>query len=83
MADITLKAGKGEKAITFDLYKMTYKEWQSLFDPKTPDVDSAEMIARVAGMTREELDGLPFPSYKKLLAALLKRARDPESDPNE
>ena len=79
MSDIVLESGK---EITFDLAKMSYGQWVGLFDARDSDERSDKTLARVAGITFKELKELPFLEYKKLLTALMKRAREPLSDPN-
>jgi hypothetical protein len=79
MADITLSDGR---EITFDLSQMTYGQWLGLFDVKESDERSDKTLARVCGMELKELKALPFPDYKRLFNALLKKAREPLADPN-
>ena len=79
MSDYKLQDGT---EITFDLSKMTYGQWMGLFDSKESDERSDETLARVCGLEIEVLKGLPFPDYKRLFAAFLKKTREPLSDPN-
>lgn len=80
MADYILPDGK---EITFDLSKMTYGQWMGMFDPKESEERSDQTLARVAGIEMEELKTIPYPEYRKLLAAFFKRCRAPLDDPNE
>jgi hypothetical protein len=77
MADLILTDGR---EVAFDLSKMTYGQWLGLFDPRESDGKSAETLARVSGMTAKELKALPFPEWKRLFAALLKKTREPVTD---
>ena len=79
MADFTLSDGR---EITFDLDQMNYGQWLGLFDPKESDERSDKTLARVTGITMKELKALPFIEYKRLFQAMLKKAREPLSDPN-
>jgi len=84
MADIVLSDGR---EITFDLTKLTMREYAGLFDSSQPvDVDAA-IIARVCGMTDEEYAALQksetvtLYDWKKLHALFFKRCREPLLDP--
>jgi hypothetical protein len=79
MSDFTLADGK---EITFDLTQMTYGQWLGLFDPKESEERSDKTLARVAGITLKELKALPFLEYKRLFQAMLKKTREPLTDPN-
>jgi hypothetical protein len=79
MADFVLANGT---EITFDLDKMTYGQWLGLFDVKESDERSDATLARVSGLKPKDLKAVPFPEYKRLLQALLKKAREPLADPN-
>jgi hypothetical protein len=79
MADLTLSDGK---EITFDLSKMTIREYRGLFST-TEDTDTSDgTIAKVAGLTLEEFQALPFPDYRRVSAKFFARAREPLTDPN-
>ena len=79
MADITLSDGT---EITFDLRKMSYGQWKGIFDPNEKEEDSDQTLARVAGIPYERLREIPFPDYKALFQAFLKKAREPLASPN-
>ncbi len=79
MADYILTDGT---EITFDLSKMPYGQWKGLFDAKESDEKSDVTIARVAGVTTEQLNALPYPEYKGLFAAFLQKCRSPLAAPN-
>lgn len=73
-----VKLSNGQE-ITFDLSKMTYKQYKALF---TSDADADETVSRVAGITMEELDNLPYLDQRRLVAAFFKKCREPLADPN-
>jgi hypothetical protein len=79
MADVILS---DEKEITFDLSKMTIKQYRGMFDTQEDDNKTDETLARVAGMTLEDLQSLPFPDYRKVARAFFTRCRQPDADPN-
>jgi hypothetical protein len=79
MADITLRDGR---AVTFDLYQLTIKEYRSLFDKTQAQEDEDRLIARCAGMELEEYQALSFPDFRRLAAAFFKATREPLADPN-
>lgn len=79
MSDFTLADGQ---EITFDLTQMTYGQWLGLFDPKESDERSDKTLARVSGITIKELKSLTFIEYKKLFQAMLRKTREPLTDPN-
>lgn len=69
------------KEVTFDLDKMSKREFKSLFDKTTPDDQSDEIIARVSGMTLDTLQGLPLNSYRRVVAGFFAKCREPIVDP--
>jgi hypothetical protein len=79
MADVTLSDGK---EITFDLSRMTIREYRGMFETQEDADKSDATLARVAGITVEELQALPYPDYRKLARVFFKRCREPDTDPN-
>ncbi len=79
MADYTLPDGR---EITFNLDLMTYGQWLGLTSPTESDERSDKTIARVSGLELKELKALKITDYKRLISALMKRVREPLSDPN-
>ena len=57
MADITLADGR---EITFDLGTLTVKEYRALFDPKQTQADEDATMAKVTGLSADELQALPL-----------------------
>lgn len=79
MADITLSTGR---EIAFDLSQMSLREYRSLFNSKQAQSVEDEIISRVSGLTVDEYTALSFPDYKRIIQALLKKAREPLADPS-
>jgi hypothetical protein len=79
MADITLSDGR---ALTFDLYKLTIKEYRSLFDKTQAQDEEDRLIARTVGLSLDEYQALAYPDFRRLADAFFKKAREPLADPN-
>lgn len=79
MADVILSDGR---EITFDLMKVTWKEWRGIWDSNEAAEDTDATIARCAGLTVEEFLNLPQPDARSLLFALNRKGTQPLSVPN-
>jgi len=79
MSDLTLLDGR---EITFDISKISLREFRALIDPDRPDEEGDELLGRCAGLDAEEVADLPYPEYRKLTRAFFAKAREPLSDPN-
>ncbi len=79
MSDYTLSDGR---AITPDLGQVSIKEWKSLFNPAQPDEDEFALIARITGLSVEDVENLKQPEYVLLFKELYARSLNPVSDPN-
>jgi len=79
MADITLADGRD---ITFDLGKLTIKEYRALFDPQQPDADEYTTLAKVTGLGAQEIGDLPLLEWKRLYRAFMTACAQPLADPN-
>ena len=77
MADVTLSDGR---EITFDLLKISQKEYRALFSNAQPDTEGDEIVGRCCGMSAEEVGDLPQPDYRRLVRAFFKRASEPLDD---
>ena len=66
----------------FDLDQLEYGQWLGLFDAKESKERSDKTLCRVSGIEFDELKKMKFVEYKKLLAALMKKCREPLNDPN-
>jgi hypothetical protein len=79
MPDLVLKDGR---EIEIDLHKITIGEWRALLDPKQPDDEEYKTIAKVSGLTAEEVEELSFLDFRSLGQAISQKAANPISDPN-
>ena len=79
MADVTLSDGT---EITFDLMKITYRQWKGIWSPTESEEDTDATIAKAAGMTLEQYLDLPQPDWRALLFALHRKGTSPLSAPN-
>jgi hypothetical protein len=69
-------------SITVDLSRITIREYRALFDKEQPQEAEDATIAKVCGLTVEELLELPQPDYRRLVKRFFDAARAPLSDPN-
>lgn len=65
--------------IGLDLYKLSVAEYRSMFDGAEAET---EAVAKVTGLTVDQVTALPWPDYRQIVAALVKAAREPLADPN-
>ena len=79
MADFVTRDGK---EINFDFERISIKEYRALFDKGQPQPEEDELMARVCGITVDELMAFSQPDYKKMLKAFLKVATSPLDDPS-
>lgn len=79
MADIVLSDGR---EVTFDLTKISLREYRALFDPTQKQSDEDVILARLSGMDVDEYLDLPYPDWRKLVMAFFTVARQPLSSPN-
>ena len=77
MSDYKTKDGK---EITFDLYTFTNAEYMQIFG-EGDDVLN-KLVAKAAGITVEELNALPYPDNRKIVALFFEKCRDVTKDPN-
>ena len=79
MADVTLSDGR---EITFDLNKISIKEYRALFTVEQPDDEEYATLAKAAGIKTEEVATLGFEDWRRFGAAFFAKAREPLADPN-
>lgn len=77
--DLTLSDGR---AVTFDLTRITMREFRSLFDGAQANEVGDELVGRTCGMSGDDLGALPYVDYRRLMAAFFKRCREPLADPS-
>lgn len=79
MADVTLSDGR---EITFDLNKVTIREYRALFNAQQPDEDEYATLAKAAGMKPEAVSALGFEDWRQFGKAFFRKAQEPLADPN-
>jgi len=68
--------------IVFDFYKITRREYASIFSREQTDEEEAAVMAKPAGIDPNVLMDLPLPVWRKFAEVFFKRASDPiDEDP--
>lgn len=78
-ADVTLRDGR---ALEVDLYRVKRWEWVKFVKGELSEAEDNALIGRAVGLTAEEAADLPMPDYRAVVAALVKKSREPLADPN-
>jgi hypothetical protein len=79
MTDITLSNGT---EITFDLNKITRREYLSLLDPQQDEEESYKAIEKTCDLSAQEIGDLGQEDFRRFMLAFWKKAREPLADPN-
>ena len=79
MPDVTLGDGR---EIVFDLRRLTIKEYRALFQPDQPDAEEYATLAKVTGLSADEIANLPLLEWKRLYLAFMSACAQPLTDPN-
>lgn len=79
MADVTLSDGR---ELTFDLNKVTRKEYADLVSGKLTNEQDDEIVGKACGLTSEQVSKLGYLDWRKAAQAFFKKAREPLADPN-
>ena len=79
MADLILSDGQ---EITFDLNKITIKEYREIFDPTETNEDSDRKLAKVCGMELDEVLSISYLDYRQLVNAFFRKCKEPLAVPN-
>lgn len=61
----------------FDFSKITVREYRLLFDKTLAQDTEDELVAKVAGITKEDVQNLPFTEYRKFMKAFIEAATAP------
>jgi hypothetical protein len=69
-------------AARVDLSKLTIGEYRAMMEPGRSDEADDAVLAKVVGLSVEELQGLSVLEYKRLLRAFLLKVKEPLSSPN-
>lgn len=72
--DVVLSDGR---EVTFDLYAISKKEYDSLFDRNQPDEAEAYILAKASGLEPDEVEDMPLGDWKRFGRAFFKKAADP------
>lgn len=76
-ADLVLSDGR---EIFLDMTKITLREFRELFKPSQDKTEEDKTLARVAGLTVEELQALPVPDWRSLAARFFEKAQEPAKE---
>ena len=76
---VTLKDGR---VVEFDLYQITQKEYVEWFSKDSTPEYEQELIAKVTGLSVDELDNMPRPDYHKVAMRLIALVKNPLLLPN-
>ncbi|MCG3143640.1 MAG: hypothetical protein LC124_00700 [Ignavibacteriales bacterium] len=79
MADVTLSDGR---EITFDLTRISLREYRAIFDNAQPQTEEDATLAKVCGMTVDEYLDLSYLEWRRLMTAFFEAARKPLASPN-
>jgi hypothetical protein len=81
MADFTMSNGD---EITFDLDKITFKEWQELKNPAFAQKEEFDIISKVTGLDIEKMieENMTMGEYKRIFKKMINKISNPLSDPN-
>jgi hypothetical protein len=74
-----MKLSSGSEVVV-DLTKISIKEWREMWKTETEDDVSDELVARIVGMTIDELRGLNFRDFQRVAMAIRKAALNPLDD---
>lgn len=78
MADITINGVD----IDFDLEQITITEYRKFAKGQMLNAEDDIILAKVSGQTVEYIQALSHSSYRRMLSAFFKKAREPLADPN-
>ena len=78
MPDITLPSGR---VVSLDYNALTISEYRDLFKPES-SIDDDEILSKVAGIERSELEGFGMLDYRALVKEFFRHAGDPLADPS-
>lgn len=76
--DLTLSDGR---EIYMNLNAVSIKEWRTMKDLEQPEVEGDKILARVCGMTLEEVQSLGAGDWRSAAIRMHERFRNPMADP--
>ena len=71
------------REVVYDLRKLSMKDYRAMFDPASKYEDEEATIARVTGLSVEELQDLTVYDHKLLWRDFFKTCRDPLKDADD
>ena len=74
---------KNGKEVSIDLYKMTVAEIRKMGEANLPIDEGDELLAKAIGMTKEEIQSLVYPDYRKITKKFWEYARNPLQDEDD
>lgn len=71
------------REVKIDMSQITVREYRSLFDKDVPESESDDLIGKAAGMKPGEVTELPFPDWRRVMAAFWEEAKKPLDEDEE
>ena len=70
------------KKITVDVSTLKVKEWRGLFDTSIPDEESDAVLARLCGLSVEEVPDMLRADLRLIFLTVIELSNSPLNDPN-
>lgn len=67
--------------ISFDIEKITRREYRAIIDGRLSSEQENCILARVAGITENQVDDMSLPEWRRFVHAFFAAAREPVNDP--
>ena len=67
----------GKEMPEIDLRNISVKEWRAMFDAKQTENEGDATVAKVCGLSIEEVRDLPLYDYRELFKAIIEKSRQP------
>lgn len=68
------------REVTPDLNRITIREYRAVFSPKQPQDEEDATLAKVFGISVDELNAQSVTTFKRMFAAFLEAAKKPIED---
>jgi hypothetical protein len=78
MIDVTLSTGR---VLAVDMSKVTIRAYRALFDPAQTHEQEDATVAKVLGISVDDLLSLSQPDYRRAVKAFFDAAKAPLDDP--
>jgi hypothetical protein len=75
--DVQLSNGRG---LTGDLTKISIKQYRRVLDKDQPQDEEDEFIGMVFGLTKDEVQALSYPDYRRVTRCFFQMAMAPLDD---